>query len=243
MSGSDWHSHDFEDSDGDGRVPRGRRRRDAGEGRRARRRREEREERAHAPETEHYDSDEGGAGHEHPNEELDPGRPCRAPEDLPEWREQAIVDDFPSIFTVDANAEHDGIDLGREDLQHTWTTLTTLIEQNLARGTELAAIVDQVHEYYERCVRSSFADAPVWPKSSIARYILRNSPNSRERQCDAVIDSVFAIITLLRNNAASQHRETGEITPHSNNIKTLLGAAKTHAALVDARAKRLKSSQ
>ena len=83
-------------------------------------------------------------------------------------------------------------------------------------------------------MRANFDDAPVWPKSSIARYILRNSPNARERQCDAVIDSVFAIINLLRNNAASQNRDSGEVTPHGNNIKTLLGAAKTHAALVDA---------
>lgn len=230
MSADDWRSNDF-DSDDD-RRPAKRSRHPAGA-------------RRDFIQPERVAEPEGSVelAHDHPNEELELGRPCRAPDDLPEFVEEGIVNDFPSIFAVDTEAASDGIDLGREDLQHTWTTLNRLIDQKLAAGTELAAIVDQVHEYYERCVRSSFADAPVWPKSNIARYILRNSPNARDRQCDAVIDSVFAIINLLRNNAASQHRETGEITPHSNNIKTLLGAAKTHAALVDARAKRLKQTQ
>ena len=236
MSATGWPSGEFDDSDDERRQ--NRRRRPSGAVRRGHAR-AEREYAQHEADPEGSDD----VGHEHPNEELLEGRPCRAPDDLPEYVDEGIVNDFPSIFAVDTDAALDGIDLGREDLQHTWTTMTSLIEQNLSRGTELAAIVDQVYEYYERYVRSSFADAPLWPKSSIARYILRNSPNSRERQCDAVIDSVFAVIALLRNNAASQHRETGEITPHSNNIKTLLSAAKTHAALVDARAKRLKQGQ
>jgi hypothetical protein len=229
MSASDWRSGgDFEESDG-GRRNRGRHR--------------------FPPAARHQfavpgqrEGDEAASemlNREHPNADLE-GQPCRAPDDLPEYVEEGIVNDFPSIFVMDMNASTDGIDIGKEDLKHCWDSLTELIENNLSEGRELASIVDQVYDYYERCVRSSFSDAPVWPKSSIARYILRNSPHARERQCDAVIDSVFAIINLLRNNAASQHRETGEITPHGNNIKTLLGAAKTHAALVDARAKRLK---
>jgi hypothetical protein len=51
---------------------------------------------------------------------------------------------------------------------------------------------------------------------------------------------VFATINLLRDHVGVRNRETGEIRPNDNTIKTLLGAAKVHAALVDARSKRMK---
>jgi hypothetical protein len=169
------------------------------------------------------------------------GEPCRAPDDAPDFVEDGLVHDFPAIFVVDADAQDsDVLDLGREDLQHSWSRLNQLIAENLAHGMAIASIVDLVHEFYERCVRSAFADAPVWSKASIARYILRNSPNARERQADAVIDAVYATINLLRDGVATRNKESGEVRPNDNTIKTLLSAAKTHAALVDARIKRLK---
>jgi hypothetical protein len=191
------------------------------------------------------DEDGAAAPRDHANDALLDGQPCRAPQDDEDFEEgDGLVNDFPSIFIVDDGQQDggmdEGFDLGREDLQHSWARLNQLINENLAAGMAVKSIVDLVSQYYERCVRSTFADAPLWSKSSIAKYILRNSPQARDRQADVVIDSVYATINLLRNNVALRNKETGEIRPNDNTIKTLLGAAKVHAALVDARAKRIK---
>ena len=191
------------------------------------------------------DIDDAAAPRDHGNEALVEGQPCRAPQDDEDFEEgDGLVNDFPSIFIVDDGQQDggmdEGFDLGREDLQHSWARLNQLINENLAAGMAVKSIVDLVSQYYERCVRSTFADAPIWSKASIAKYILQNSPQARDRQADVVIDSVFATINLLRDNVAVRNRETGEIRPNDNTIKTLLGAAKVHASLVDARAKRIK---
>jgi hypothetical protein len=191
------------------------------------------------------DEDGAAAPRDHANDALVEGQPCRAPQDDEDFEEgDGLVNDFPAIFIVDDGQQDggmdEGFDLGREDLQHSWARLNQLITENLAAGMAVKSIVDLVSQYYERCVRSTFADAPLWSKASIAKYILRNSPQARDRQADAVIDSVFATINLLRDNVAVRNIQTGEIRPNDNTIKTLLGAAKVHASLVDARAKRIK---
>lgn len=195
------------------------------------------------------DDDEASPAREHGNDTLNfmSGDPCRAPEDMPTFFEdgEEITDDFPAIFSMDAGGADGGdaaVDLGREDLQHSWVRLNQLINTNLSQGMEVATIVELVYEFYERYVRSEFDDAPIWSKKSISRYILRNSPNSRERQCDQVIDSLYATINLLRDNVAMKDKETEKITPNMEAIKTLLITAKTHASLVDARLKRLKTN-
>ena len=194
------------------------------------------------------DDDGGGAPRNHANDALVDGDPCRAPQDDEDFEDE-LVNDFPSIFIVDdgndgggagGSGMMDGIDLGREDLRHSWSRLNQLIDENLAAGMAVKAIVDLVYQFYERCVRTAFADAPAWPRESIAKYILRYSPQARDRQADVAIDSVFATINLLRNNVGVRNRETGLIRPNDSVIKTLLSAVKTHASLVDARAKRQK---
>lgn len=194
------------------------------------------------------DDDGGGAPRNHANDALVDGDPCRAPQDDEDFEDE-LVNDFPSIFIVDDGNDGggaggggmmDGIDLGREDLRHSWSRLNQLIDENLAAGMAVKAIVDLVYQFYERCVRTAFADAPAWPRESIAKYILRYSPQARDRQADVAIDSVFATINLLRNNVGVRNRETGHIRPNDSVIKTLLSAVKTHASLVDARAKRQK---
>jgi hypothetical protein len=172
------------------------------------------------------------------------GMPCRAPNDVEPYPiEEEDVDEppgFPALFDVDTDVDS-LTDLGQMELYNGVKRMKTLIDENMGRGMSIRDLVNLVHEFYTREIRSVCLQAPDWTKRSIAKYVLFYSGSAApERQAIDTLDAVYATICMLRNHVGNKNEKTGRVAVNADNVKLLLCAAKAHSSLVDARLKREK---
>lgn len=157
--------------------------------------------------------------------------PARNPYDEPAFPDEQIEEPgeiFPNLF--DPTEVTDSVT--GEEVQHVWNILEKLINKELEKRTPPAAVVRLVKQFYDEKILQRVEGAPAWSEYNVYRYIF----NSPIRQADDNINAIQTTIEFLRNNLAVQ---TDDATrPHTENIKLLMSAVKTHATLVDMKRKR-----
>ena len=106
-----------------------------------------------------------------------------------------------------------------------------------ASNTSNSDLVDAVHTFYERNIRSAYDYGP-WSKKSIWSYIISYSEHALERQSVENIKTVFTQIEFLRNHVAQKNETSGETTPDLRVVRELSNLCKLHSSLVSEQRKR-----
>lgn len=139
-----------------------------------------------------------------------------------EEEEQHIVENNSSCFacryarTADQMAHASGT-WHADDVRDAYSDMTALIAENYGRGVSNKELVNMVHEFYEREIRS-LHDYGVWSKKSILRHILyhSNDDDVHLQESGAIL---YAQIQALRGKTWIE--TNGTLEPHHKNIYLL----------------------
>ena len=103
-------------------------------------------------------------------------------------------------------------------------------------------MVEAVHTFYERQIRSQFAYGS-WSRQSIWRFITEYSEQSLERQCVENARALYRQIEFLRAGVATRNEATGTTEPDLRVIREIANLVKLHSSLVGEIRKRAQQSK
>jgi hypothetical protein len=164
-------------------------------------------------------------------------RPCRAPGDsLPYDPGEEEGPCFASLYQAE---EEDGGDagIGGDELRHAFRAMHALIDRYHGNNTSDADLVDAVHAFYEKNIRSAYDYGP-WSRKSIWNYIIHYSQQATDRQAADNIKMLYRQICFLRANTGQLNEATGEVTPNLRVMRELANLLKLHSALCSEHKKR-----
>jgi hypothetical protein len=163
--------------------------------------------------------------------EAAPTRACRAPGDgLPYDPAEEEGPCFASLYQAE---EEEGVgegSIGGDELRHAFRAMHALIDRYHGNNTSDSDLVDAVHAFYEKNIRSAYDYGP-WSRRSIWNYNNHYSHNSHDRQACDNIKMLYRQICFLRANAGQLNETTGEVTPNLRVLRELGNLLKLHSAL------------
>lgn len=144
---------------------------------------------------------------------------------------------FASRYLADDDEEDDD-SLGGSEFKHAFKQLHEIVDALFGSNTSTKDVVDAVHAFYEKNIRSQY-DYGVWSRKSIYRYIMYHSDKAPERQVRRNIGFLQENIEFLRESTALVNDANGETKPDVRHIREMATLIKLHSSIISDQKKRL----
>lgn len=133
-------------------------------------------------------------------------------------------------------------DIDTSEQRAAYREMMRLVDEHYRTGTSNYHLVDMIHQFYEREIRSQW-DCGEWSKRSIWNHIMYHSGNERI-QCAEMRNNLLLQIEALRGVAWTRKgEESNTAFPDHKNVRLMCELMKTHHALQESAYRRQQQQQ